>query len=85
MTVTTTHSGHDSARSAQLRLTGYDWKALGLEPDSSAGAVMEKLLSPDECAEIAALYTRIKIEPTILPKEIEDFARGGRVEVDRQF
>ena len=46
---------------------------------------MEKLLSPDECAEIAALYTRINIEPTILPKEIEDFARGGRVEVDRQF
>jgi hypothetical protein len=35
MTVTTTHSGHDSARSAQLRLTGYDWKALGLELDSS--------------------------------------------------
>jgi hypothetical protein len=85
MTVTTTHSGHDSARSAQLRLTGYDWKALGLELDSSGGAVMEKLLSPDECAEIAALYTRINIEPTILPKEIEDFARGGRVEVDRQF
>jgi len=41
---------------AELRVGRYDWKALRSELDSYGSAVMEKLLSPEECAEIAALY-----------------------------
>jgi hypothetical protein len=42
--------------SAQPRVGRYDWKALETELDSHGDAVMEKLLSPEECAAIAALY-----------------------------
>jgi uncharacterized protein len=44
------------ALSAEERVTGYDWQALASELDSFGCAVMEKLLTPEECAEIAALY-----------------------------
>jgi hypothetical protein len=43
-------------RSAEERVRGYDWKALSNELSSYGCAVVEKLLAPEECAEIAALY-----------------------------
>ncbi len=44
--------------SAAARLQRYDWNALQAELDTHGAAVMEKLLSPQECAEMAALYPR---------------------------
>src|SRR5262245_50461844 len=43
-------------KSADERVGGYDWLALSNELDSFGCAVIEKLLTPQECAEIAALY-----------------------------
>jgi hypothetical protein len=43
-------------RSAEERIGGYDWQALSTELSSYGCAVIDKLLTPDECREIAALY-----------------------------
>jgi hypothetical protein len=43
--------------SAEQRAGVYDWKALASELDAHGAAMMETLLSPEECAEIAALYS----------------------------
>jgi hypothetical protein len=45
-----------TARSAEQRVSQYDWKALSQELSSYGCAVMKKLLSPEECREIARLY-----------------------------
>jgi len=45
-------------RSAEQRVGRYDWKALAVELSSYGCAVVEKLLTADECREIAALYPR---------------------------
>jgi len=41
---------------AEARVSVYDWLALTAELDSYGCAVLSKLLSPDECRYIAALY-----------------------------
>ncbi|TAN00716.1 MAG: hypothetical protein EPN45_14035, partial [Rhizobiaceae bacterium] len=45
-----------AAPSAEARVAAYDWKALAGELDSYGCAVLPKLLSPEECGDIAALY-----------------------------
>jgi uncharacterized protein len=45
-----------SAAPAESRVAGYDWQKLSAELDGHGCAVLEGLLSPDECREIAALY-----------------------------
>ena len=45
-----------TARSVEQRVSQYDWKALSQELSSYGCAVMKKLLSPEECREIARLY-----------------------------
>jgi hypothetical protein len=42
--------------SAEVRAGKYDWPKLSEELSGSGCAVMEKLLSPEECRQIAALY-----------------------------
>ncbi len=44
-------------RSAQQRISQYDWDALATELDAYGAAVMERLLSPEECVAMSALYT----------------------------
>ncbi|WP_420959711.1 2OG-Fe(II) oxygenase [Brucella sp. IR073] len=41
---------------AENRVEAYDWQALGAELDRYGAAVMENLLAPEECRDIAALY-----------------------------
>ena len=43
--------------SAGARVAAYDWQALGGELDKYGCAVLPKLLSPQECRTIAALYS----------------------------
>jgi hypothetical protein len=43
-------------RSAEERVGKYDWGALASDLSGYGCAVIERLLTPDECAEIAALY-----------------------------
>ena len=45
-----------AAQPAAARVAAYDWTSLGEELSGYGGAVMEKLLTPEECRGIAALY-----------------------------
>jgi uncharacterized protein len=45
-----------STRSAEQRVSAYDWEALSQELSGYGCAVMKKLLSQEECREIARLY-----------------------------
>src|SRR5215831_9887359 len=45
-----------AATSERARVAAYDWQALTGELDNYGCAVLEKLLSPEECRTIAALY-----------------------------
>jgi hypothetical protein len=42
--------------SAEQRICRYDWNGVKAELDAYGSAVLENLLSPEECAEIALLY-----------------------------
>jgi uncharacterized protein len=50
------NSSPSAATSAEARVAAYDWQALAGELDSYGCAVLAKLLSPEECRTIAALY-----------------------------
>ena len=45
-----------AAKSAEQRVARYDWTALASDLSGYGSAVIEKLLTPDECRAIAALY-----------------------------
>jgi hypothetical protein len=45
-----------AVRSAEARVAAYDWQKLSEELSGFGCAVMEKLLSPEECRKIADLY-----------------------------
>ena len=49
------HHRLDAARAAK-RVASYDWGTVGAELTTNGCAVIEKLLSPEECGTIAALY-----------------------------
>jgi hypothetical protein len=46
----------DAETDAGARVEAYDWNALGTELDNFGCAIIDKLLTPDECAGIAAMY-----------------------------
>jgi hypothetical protein len=45
-----------TAPAATARVDRYDWRALAAELSGYGCAILEKLIEPDECASIAALY-----------------------------
>jgi uncharacterized protein len=45
-----------AVKSAEERVSGYDWKGLSDELSGFGCTVIRQLLSPDECRQIAALY-----------------------------
>lgn len=49
-----------AVEAAQTRVADYDWPALAAELDGFGCAVIEKLLSPEECRQIADLYPEEK-------------------------
>ena len=50
-------SAPDLSGSISQRVNGFDWQRIREELDEDGHAVLEKLLSPEECQGIAALYT----------------------------
>jgi hypothetical protein len=44
------------SKAAQYRLNRFDWRAIGSELDAYGCAILEKLLTPDECSDVASLY-----------------------------
>jgi hypothetical protein len=51
-----TMAAKPDSRTAEARVGRYDWNALSTELSGYGCAVVEKLLTPEECAQIAALY-----------------------------
>jgi hypothetical protein len=49
-------SARRAARSAEARVADHDWRALVSELNNHGCVIMEKLLSSEECREIASLY-----------------------------
>jgi len=49
---------HAGRKTAEARVERYGWDAIGADLDASGCAVIDGLLTPDECAGIAALYPR---------------------------
>jgi hypothetical protein len=45
-----------AVRPAETRVSQYDWETLSEDLNGYGCAVLEKLLSPDECRQIAGLY-----------------------------
>ena len=45
-----------AAEFVERRIGGYDWSAIGADLDAFGCATLQKLLSPQECDDIAALY-----------------------------
>src|SRR5580700_6191289 len=45
-----------AAVSVERRVDGYDWTTIGADLDAFGWATLQKLLSPQECDDIAALY-----------------------------
>jgi uncharacterized protein len=43
-------------RPAEMRVSGYDWNTLSVDLSGYGCAVIEKLLSPEECRQTASLY-----------------------------
>jgi len=54
--LSSTISSASAVPSAEARVAAYDWQTLAGELDSYGCAVLPKLLSPQECRTIAALY-----------------------------
>lgn len=52
-----TISPHSAVNSAEARVAAYDWQTVITDLDTYGCAVLSKLLSPDECRTIAALYS----------------------------
>jgi hypothetical protein len=69
-------SGWSPALSAEQRVANYDWAALGADLDAHGAAVLEKLLSPEECADIAALYPREEYFRSHIVMARHGFGRG---------
>lgn len=51
-----TLSSTPAENSAEARVAAYDWQALADELDGFGCAVLSKLLTPEECRQVAALY-----------------------------
>jgi len=50
-------AGATGSASAEKRVSRFDWQALADDLDGFGCAVLERLLQPDECNRLAALYT----------------------------
>jgi hypothetical protein len=55
-TVAKAERARGSAHPAELRVKQYDWEALTSELDAYGSAVMDKMLSAEECSEITSFY-----------------------------
>ena len=47
-----------SVQAGKSRVANYDWTIVSEELSSQGCAVIERLLSPDECGQVAALYSQ---------------------------
>ena len=65
-----------AVRSAQERVSKYDWSVLGADLSHYGCAVLEKLLVREECREIATLYSRENYFRSHIQMARHGFGRG---------
>jgi hypothetical protein len=58
------------------RVDGFDWQRIGRDLDQQGNAMMEQLLSPNECRAIAGLYPHDKVFRSRVVMERHGFGRG---------
>src|ERR1700720_2385398 len=58
------------------RVDAFDWQGIGRELDQQGNAMMEQLLSPEECRAIAGLYPNDDIFRSRVVMERHGFGRG---------
>ena len=71
-TVTRTASSKDAA----ARVRTFDWKRVSQDLDAQGSAVIEGILSPDECHALAGLYSKDDIFRSRVVMERHGFGRG---------
>ena len=77
--VTTTKSevlGYISADKAVARVNALDWQQIGKNLDEQGSALLQGVLSPDECQALAALYPEESIFRSRVVMERHGFGRG---------
>ena len=65
-----------AVRSAQERVSKYDWTMLGADLSHYGCAVLEKLLAPEECRDIAVLYSHEEHFRSHIQMAHHGFGRG---------
>jgi hypothetical protein len=63
-------------KSAIERVDGFDWLGIARDLDQQGNAVVEQLLSPEECRAIAGLYSNDDIFRSRVVMERHGFGRG---------
>ena len=66
----------DSAKSAAAKVTTLDWERVSQDLDAQGSAVIEAILSPEECQALAGLYMKDDIFRSRVVMEQHDFGRG---------
>ena len=61
---------------ASRRMDGFDWRRIERDLDQQGNAVMEQLLSPEECRAIAHLYSKEDVFRSRVVMERHGFGRG---------
>jgi hypothetical protein len=65
-----------SSKSAAARVRTFDWERVSQDLDAQGSAVIERLLSPDECHALAGLYSKDDIFRSRVVMERHGFGRG---------
>jgi len=66
----------DSAKSAAAKVTTLDWERVSQDLDAQGSAVIEAILSPEECQALAGLYMKDDIFRSRVVMERHGFGRG---------
>ena len=65
-----------AADEVDARVAAVDWAAVGADLDAQGAAVIERLLTPDECRRVAALYPRDDLFRSTVTMARHGFGRG---------
>ena len=66
----------DSAKSAAAKVTTLDWERVSQDLDAQGNAMIEAILSPEECQALAGLYMKDDIFRSRVVMERHGFGRG---------
>jgi uncharacterized protein len=76
MRIAETGQVQQNLKSTIERVAGFDWNEIAGDLDQQGNAVMERLLSPEECREIAGLYPNDDLFRSRVVMERHGFGRG---------